>query len=250
MAPTASRAAAATAAGVAGAVLLAKGHAPWPAAVLGGAGAAVFVVWRAIPGVWTAFGLLLAASLAAWTAGVLGAYRVPRALWLWCAALETYGIATILAVRAAREPVQLSRRLLGAWLASTGALGLGLALTRGDATAPVAGALVAFALLYRLGVVPAYAWAPMLIRHPAPRFVAAGVAGIVLAYAALRDVVPRLPDRADAGMTVIVLSAVTLPWSLWQASRQWRRDRRCARTYGVVALMAASLLWQLTRVLD
>lgn len=234
----------------AGAGLLVMGHAPWPAAVLGGAGAAVFALWRTVRGAWTAFGLLLAAALAGWALGSSSVYRMPRALLLWPAGLEAYGIATIAAVRAVREPVQVSRRLLGAWLASTGAIVLGLALSYDAGTTAIAGSLVTFGIMYKLGVVPAYAWAPMLIRHPSPRIMVAGAAGFVLAYVVLFNVVPLLRDRADAGLTIIMLSVVTVPWAVWQALRQWRGDRRCARTYAVIALVAASLLWQLMHVLN
>ena len=75
-------------------------------------------------------------------------------------------------------------------------------------------------------------------------------AGFVLAYAALLNVVPLLRDRATAGLTLLLLSAVTLPWAVWQAIHRWRSDRRCARTYAVVAVAAGSLLWQATRVLN
>jgi uncharacterized membrane protein YfcA len=57
--------------------------------------------------------------------------------------------------------------------------------------------------------------------------------------------------RGDAAaLTVLALSAVTTPWALWRVFRQWRTDRRCAMTYAVVALVAASLLWQLTRIVS
>jgi hypothetical protein len=234
-------------AGAAGAALLHVGGAAWSAAVLAGAGTAAFMLLRTVPGVWVAFGVLLAAAFAAWTPQPNSS--MPLSLLPWLGGLEVYGLATIAAVRAVREPVQISRRLLGAWLASTGAIVLGLALSCDAKTTAMADALVTFGIMYKLGVVPAYAWAPMLVRHPSPRIMAAGVAGFAIAYAVLLNVVPLLPDRADAAMTVIMLSAATVPWAAWQAWRQWRRDPRCARTYAVIALIGASLLlWQVTHV--
>ena len=247
MAP--SRAAGAASAGVAGAVLLVMGHAPWPAAALGGSGVAVFALWRTVPGAWTGFGLLVAAAVAGRALGAPAAWRMPRELLVWWSALEVYGLATIAAVRAVREPVQVSRRLLGSWLASSGAIALGLALSGDADAAPIAATLVTFGIMHKLGVVPVYAWAPMLIRHPAPRIVAAGMAGLILAYAVLLRVEPLLPDPADAALTVIGLSVDTLPWALWRVVRQWRTDRRCAQTYAVVALVAVSLLWQATWIM-
>lgn len=246
MAP--SRAAGATGVGVAGAVLLLMGHAPWPVALLGGSGAVAFAALRTIRGVWLSFGLLLLAALAAWLVVPHARSDAARQLLPWITALEVYGIATVVAVRSIRQPVQVSRRLLGAWLASTGAIVLGLSLSANPRAASAAGALVTFGLLYKLGVVPAYAWAPMLIRHPSPFIEVAGVAGMMAALLVLLVALPAVGNSDAAAVTAMTLAVITVPWAAWMVARQWRSDRRCAVTYAVVALMSGGLLWFLRRV--
>ena len=229
-------------AGAAGVALLHVGGAVWPAAVLGGAGVAAFILLRTVRGVWVAFSLLLAAALAGWAFGIASAYRPPGELWLWCGALEAYGLGTLAAVRAVRDPVRISRRLLGAWLSSTGAIVLGLALLYDTGASTIASALVTAGILYKLGVAPTYAWAPMLIRHPSRRIAAAGIAGSALSCAVLTNVMPLLRDADTAHQTVILLGGITLPWALWKVVHQWDADRRCAATYAVVSVVSGALL--------
>ena len=236
--------------GAAGTVLLHAGGAPWPAALLAGAGVVAFVLVRTVSGVWAGFALLVAAALAAWLLQSERAARVPLLLLPWLGGLEIYGLATIAAVRAVREPVRFSRRLLGAWLASTGALVLGLALSAERQTADAASALLAFGLMYKLGVVPAYAWAPMLIRHPSPGIVVAGGVGMAGTLLILLVTLPWVGNSDIGAATAAVLSAVTAPWALYKVVRQWRTDRRCAGTYAVVAMTASALLWLMTRVVS
>ena len=158
------------------------------------------------------------------------------------AGLELLGPVTVVAVALVRRPRRVSRRLLGSWLASSGLVAVGLALATRAATQAAGGALLAGALAYRLGVVPAYAWAPMLLRHPSRRIGATGVLAAAASAGTLALTMPRLPEPAMARLALVVLSASALPWAVWQVRHQWRRDPACARTYAVVALMSVVVL--------
>jgi len=236
--------------GTAGALLLHAGGVTWPVALLAGAGVLAFALVRTVPGVWAGFLLLLAAALAAWLMPPSRrAAWLPRSLLPWLGGLEVYGLVTIAAVRALRIPVQVSRRLLGAWLASTGTLVLGLALSARQETVDLAAAILALGLMYKLGVVPAYAWAPMLLRHPSRSIVLTGVVGMTGTLFILLVTVPPIGNGELTARTAVSLCAVTAPWAAWRTVRQWRADRRCAVTYAVVAGVALSLLlllWQVS----
>jgi hypothetical protein len=225
--------------GVGGAALLRLGGSSLPVSVLGGLGATTFAAWRTVPGALVAYGLLLFGALAAWpAAGSPGA--TSRALPV-LAALEAFGLATIAATIFASASRRVSRRMLGAWLASSGCIVLGLVLDAAVPTGGLGSALIAGGLAYKLGVVPAFAWAPLLLRHASTRITALGVAAFPLTLAALWTVVPTLSQPDDAMAALLVLSVVTVPWALWHVAHQWRTDARCARSYGAV-LAAACLL--------
>jgi len=226
---------------VGAAVLAREGGAPWSVAVPLAASAAAFAAWRSVAGVCSGFLLMLLAALAALGAGSHPLGRLAPALPI-LAALELLGPAAVLAVAMVRRPRQVSRRLLGSWLASSGLVAVGLALVTGDAARGAGGGLLAGALAYRLGVVPAYAWAPMLLRHPSRHITAAGVLAVAASAGALALVMAHLPEPAPARLALLVLSGSALPWAAWQALRQWRRDPACARTYVVVGLMSVAVL--------
>lgn len=234
------RAAVAAALAVGAAVLAREGGASWPVAVPLAAAAAAFAACRTVAGVCGGFLLLLLAAFAALGAGrhsLGGLGAVLPAL----AILELLGPATVLAVAMVRRPRRLSRRLLGAWLASSGLVAVGLALATGAIARGTGGALLAGALAYRLGVVPAYAWAPMLLRHPSRRIRAAGVLAAAASAGALALLMIHVQDPA-ARLALLVLSGAALPWAAWQAVRQWRRDPPCAKTYVVVGMMSVAVL--------
>ena len=195
----------------------------------------VFAGWRTGTGALCGFGLLLlAASLAG--RGVVPAPALAGPLVL----LEIVGWGSLGVAAIASDGRRLSRRLLGAWLASSGAVLLGLSL---GAAHPGAGsALVAAGLCYKLGVVPAFSWAPLLLRHPSRRVAAAGLAAFAVGMITLAAVAPRLPDPAAAREAVLALALVTVPWAAWHVRRQWPKDRRCARSYAMVVLAGAGLL--------
>ncbi len=225
----------------AGAAVLARaGGAPWATALALAAGAAAFAAWRTVRGVGAGFVLMLAAAAAALggrhhLAGLAAPLPV-------LAGLEAFGPTTVWLVSLVRRPRKVSRRLLGAWLASSGLVAAGLALATRDGAQAIGGVLLVGGLAHRIGVVPAYAWAPMLLRHPSRRIAALGVVALAAGAAALFLVVPRLPAPGSARAALGVLSVCTLPWAVWQAVRQWRRDPACARTYAVVAVTAAGVL--------
>lgn len=217
-------------------------HAGWAPALLAGAAAALFVAWRTVPGVCAGLAVFCGAAALSWLdrdAGSLGSLSaaLPSAL-----ALELFGLLTILAVAVVRIPRRVSRRLLGSFLASTGLGLLGVALCADAATRAIGSALLVGALAYRLGAVPAYGWAPLLLRHPTPAVRAIGVAGIIGAGAVLARVLPLVPDPASAGAALGALSAVTIPWAGWHAWRQRTSDPPCARTYVIVIAVSAMLL--------
>jgi len=223
------------------AVLSREGGAPWPVALPLAAGAAAFAAWRTVAGACGGFLLLLLAAGAALGAGRRdfgGLAPVLPAL----AGLELLGPATVAAVGDGAELRKVGRRLLGAWLASSGLVAVGVALAGGAGTRAAGGALLAGALAYRLGVVPAYAWAPMLLRHPSRRIRATGVLAAAASAGVLAFAMARLPQPAMARLALVALAAAALPWAVWQARRQWRRDPACARTYVVVALMALAVV--------
>lgn len=222
-------------------LMLRLAHASWAPAVLAGGAAALFVAWRTVPGVCAGFAVFCGAAVLAWpdrdagSAGVLLA-ALPLAL-----GLEVFGLLTILAVAWVRIPRRLSRRLLGSFLATTGLGLLGVALYADAATRDIGGALIVGALAYRLGAVPAYAWVPMLLRHPKAAVNTLGVVGVVGAGALLVQVLPLL-HPAPAAEALGALSIATIPWAGWHAWRQWTRDPPCARTYVFVMAVSAILL--------
>lgn len=223
-----------------GAAALARGGgAPWSAALALAAGAAAFAAWRTVAGACAGFLAMLAAALAGLGSGGLGRLgAVVPAL----AGLELLGLASVGLVALVRQPRKVGRRLLGAWLASSGLVATGLALATREETRPLAGVLLSGGLAYRLGVVPAYAWAPLLLRHPARRVVGLGALALAAAAVTLALVMARLPEPAAARWSLRALAAATLPWAAWQAVRQRGRDPACARTYAVVAAMSVVLL--------
>jgi hypothetical protein len=223
------------------AVLARQGGAPWSAVVPLAAGAAAFAGWRTVAGACGAFLLMLLAALAALGAGRHDLGQLGPVLPA-LAGLELLGPATVVAVAMARRPRKVSRRLLGSWLASSGLVAVGLALATRAGAREAGGALLAGALAYRLGVVPAYAWAPMLLRHPSRRIRAAGAVAAAASAGALALTLAHLPEPAMARLALLALSGSALPWAVWQALRQWRRDPPCARTYGVVALLSLVVL--------
>ena len=237
---------------VAGAVLLAtgalialrQGGAAWLVAAPCTAAALCFALWRTVAGAASGFGLLLVAAFMAWSprdAASLQPLLIPLVL------LECFGLATVAAVALARDPRRVSRRLLGCWLASGGMIAVGLSLAASLPARGTGSALVAAGLAWRLGTVPVYAWAPLLMRHPATRIVLLGVAATMAAGATLLFALGRLPHQSAAATTVAVLSGVTVPWALWHALRQWSRDRRCSITYAVVLAASQLLLLVVSR---
>ena len=223
------------------AALMRRGGAPWSVAILLAAGAAAFAAWRTVAGACGGFLLMLLAALGALGAGSHELQPLGPVLPA-LAGLELLGPATVVAVARARRPRKVSRRLLGAWLASSGLVAVGLALVTRPGTRAAGGALLAGALAYRLGVVPAYAWAPMLLRHPARRIRMTGVLATAASAGTLALTMAHLPEPAVARLALLALSATALPWAAWQAVHQWRRDPPCARTYGVVALLSLGVL--------
>jgi hypothetical protein len=204
--------------------------------------AGAFALWRTVPGVCAGFAAFVAAAILAWPAGAAGSSGGLAAALPWAAALELFGLITIVAVALARDPRGVSRRLLGSFLASTGIGLLGVALCPDPRSGQLGSALVAGALAYRLGAVPAFAWLPMLLRHPSRRIEALGAAGVAFAGAVLALVLPLLP-RPDAALAMLAaLSAVTIPWAAANAWRQRASDPPCARTYLVVIGIAVVLI--------
>jgi hypothetical protein len=223
------------------AVLTRQGGAPWSVAIPLAAGAAAFAAWRTVAGACGGFLLMLLAALAALGSGSHDVGRLGPVLPA-LAGLELLGPATVVAVARARHPRKVSRRLLGAWLASSGLVAVGLALATRDGARAAGGALLAGALAYRLGVVPAYAWAPMLLRHPSRRISATGVLAAAASAGALALTMAHLPEPAMARLALVALAGSAAPWAAWQARHQWRRDPACAKTYAVVALMSLVVL--------
>jgi hypothetical protein len=245
------RLAVATALAVLAALVAREGGAPWSAALLLAAGAASFVAWRTKPGARAGFALMLGAALAGAGPGPHG-FAGLRPVIPALASLEALGPATIAAVALVRRPRRVSRRLLGAWLASSGLVMSGLAMCTRSGAAAAGSALLAGGLAYRLGAVPAYAWAPMLLRHPSRIISATGTLALAGAGSALALTMAVVPDSAAAWATLAALAVATLPWAAWQAARQRRRDPPCARTYGLVALtatlvLASGAVWWLRR---
>jgi hypothetical protein len=230
--------AATLAAGAAG--LARAGGAPLATALALAAGAAAFAAWQTVWGVCAGFLLMLAAATAA-----MGGRSDPAGLGVALPALagvEAYGLTTVWLVSLVRRPRQVSRRLLGAWLATSGLVAVGLALATRAGTQRLGSVLLVGGLAHRIGVVPAYAWAPMLLRHPSRRITVLGVIALAAGAATLALVLSRLPAPDEARVTLQVLSVCTFPWAVWRAARQWRRDPPCARTYVVVAVTAAGVL--------
>lgn len=223
------------------AALARQGGAPWSVAVPLAAGAAAFAAWRTVTGACAGFLLLLLAALAARGGAGHDLGRLGPVLPA-LAGLELLGPVTVVAVAWVRRPRRVSRRLLGSWLASSGLVAVGLAMATRAGTQAAGGALLAGALAYRLGVVPAYAWAPMLLRHPSRRIGATGVLAAAASAGTLVLTMARLPEPSVARLALVVLSGSALPWAVWQALRQWRRDPACARTYAVVAVMSLAVL--------
>lgn len=195
-----------------------------------------------MPGVCAAFAAFAAAAFVAWPRGGADSLGALASALPWALGLEVFGLLTILAVALVRDPRQVSRRLLGSFLASTGIALLGVALCATPGARASGSALVAGALAYRLGAVPAFAWLPMLLRHPSRGIEALGAAGVAFAGLVLARVVPLLP-RPDAALSMLgALSAITIPWAAANAWRQRSSDPRCARTYGVVMGIAIILI--------
>lgn len=226
-------------AGAAATLLLHAGGVPWLPALVSGLAALVFTSRRTIPGTLGAFAMALA--VAAMLLRADHSQPLPGSMVIALAGLEVYGIVTVAAAARSSTPPHVSRRLLGAWLASSSAILLGVALCAG-ASDTAGSALVAGGLAWKLGVVPAFAWAPLLIRHQAPHIMRLGIAGAVSGFALLAFAMPRLPDPGAAGTAVLVLSLATAPWALRHVVRQWRTDPRCARSYGVVLAAAGGLV--------
>lgn len=238
---TAARIAVAAALAAGAGALAHAGGAPWGAALPFAAGAATFAAWRSVPGACTAFAFMFAAALVALESGPLDLGRL-RPLLPALVALEVLGPLTIAAVAWVRRPRRVSRRLLGAWLASSGLVLLAIALCTRNSAGTAGSVLLVGGLAYRLGVVPAYAWVPMLLRHPSRRIAAIGALAAALAAAVLAAAAGAVPDRPAATATLAALALPTVPWAVWQAVHQWRRDRPCARTYGFVAVAAVLVL--------
>ena len=227
--------------GGAGALVLWRGGADLPVALLAGSAAATFALWRTIGGSWVAFALVVVAALLAQPPAPL--LRLGVVLWP-LVALECAGwLSIVLAARWGSG--YISRRLLGAWLASTSLLVLGAALLSRAGTSGTGAALIGIGLAYKLGIVPMFAWAPLLLRNNSAKVERSGVAALTLATAVLWYVLPRLGDDA-ARRTVVLLSLVTVPWAMYHVRRQWRVDQRCARSYAAVlgaALAALVHFW-------
>ena len=221
------------------AAVLRYGGASWPVAVSAAAGALACALWRTVTGAIAGCALLLLGATLGWSAAAWPHSWQPLVLPL--VTLELYGLATVAAVAMVRDPRRVSRRLLGCWLASSGLLAIGVSLGASLPARGIGSALIAAALAWRLGTAPVYAWAPLLMRHPAARITVLGVVASLGAGATLLFALPRLPHPSAAATTVAVLSALTVPWATWHAVRQWRRDRRCSLTYAVV-LAASQLL--------
>ncbi len=223
--------------GGAGALLLWRGGAEWPVALLAGSAAATFALWRTIGGSWVAVAMVFSAAILVRPFAPL--LRLGPVLWP-LAGLEVAGwVSIVLAARWGSGYV--SRRLLGAWLASTSLLLLGAALLSRADTAGTGGAMIGIGLAYKLGIVPMFAWAPLLLRNNAAKVERVGIGAFVVAAAALWFVVPRLGDES-AGRAVFMLALVTAPWAMYHVRRQWRIDPRCARSYAAVLGAALAAL--------
>lgn len=215
--------------GGAGALLLWRGGADWSVALLAGAGAATFALWRTIAGTWVAFAFVLLAAIAVQPFAPL--LRLGPVLGP-LVALEGAGWLSIV-LAAQWGSGYVSRRLLGAWLASTSLVVLGASLLSRGETAGTGAALLGAALAYKLGIVPMFAWAPLLLRNNALKVERLGIAAFAMASAVLWFALPRLGEDS-ARRAVVLLSLVTAPWALYHVRRQWRLDRRCARSYAAV----------------
>ncbi len=230
-----ARLAGAAALGIAIMLLLIAGGTPVSPALFFGLGAALFTSWRTIPGIGVAFGAMLGAALLA----APGAGAATGSLSSLLYPLELYGWLTALLTRhpnGARPSV----RLLGAWTASSGCLVLGLALIDHAPAQAASSALLCVALAYRMGVIPAFGWGPLLLRHPSNRIALLGATGLLMSAATLVIALPRLPDQHIAHRTLLTLGAISIPYTAWRAHRQWTPDRRCALSY--LAASGAGLL--------
>ena len=232
-----TRVAGAGALALAAVLLLTAGGVPAAAVACIAAAVLSFALWRTLAGVTAGCALMLAAALAQG----LAQRRVPDvALPLTLLAALSLGSVAYTAALATRG--WPSRRFTGAVLAATGIAANGVAMLGAPRTAVLGSAAVAGALCYWLGAVPAYAWAPLLFRHERRPVEAAGVVALLAAAASLWWVVPRLPAPGAARITLAVLGAAALPFGLWHAWRQRRRDPRCARSYAAVVLGATLCL--------
>lgn len=209
--------------------------------LLAGVAAGIFALWRTVPGVCAGFAAFAGAAYVAWPSGAASLGALAPAL-PWAAALEAFGLVTIVAVALVRDPRRVSRRLLGSFLASTGIGLVGVALCASPRSGALGSALVAGALAYRLGAVPVFAWLPMLLRHPSRGIKALGALGVVGAGAVLAKVLPLLPQRGAALTALGALSAVTIPWAAVNGWRQRQGDPLCARTYLIVVGIAIILI--------
>lgn len=223
-------------------LLLHAGGSPWPPALLFGFAAGCFTAWRTLPGSGTGFALMLAAAVLAVREAAVPLH-LPMPTLVVGLLLEVFGLGSSLLPRtpAGERP---SRRLLGAWLASTGTLWLGVASFRG---APAtASTLVCVAMAHRMGAFPAFGWAPLLLRHPDAAVARLGVLAFLAAGVVTVLLVPALPDQHASLVSLRVLGAIALPYTLWHARRQWSVDRRCARSY-LAAAGASALFLVLAR---
>jgi NADH:ubiquinone oxidoreductase subunit 2 (subunit N) len=161
-----------------------------------------------------------------------------RSLLASLAALEVAGRASVAAVAFANQgPPVPSRRLVGAWLASSAvlAMGTGLAGAGASRTAIAGSGLVLLGLAYKLGAVPLYAWMPLLLRHRARRI---ALFGALVALPVVSLLLVRGWATLGAAPEVVVvpaslLAAVAMVEGSVRALR--RDDVRCGLSYAAVA---------------
>lgn len=216
--------------------LLAAGGTPVPPALMFGLAFGCFTAWRTLAGAGAGFALMLASAVLVVLPEPLFHETVRTIPVLVLLTIEIYGLGTALLVRSGEH--RPSRRLLGAWLASSGTLVLGLAHL--DLAPGIASMLVCGALAYRMGAFPAFGWAPLLLRHPSNNVAWLGVIAFIATGVATILLVSVLPDAHATRWSLRILGAVAVPFTLWHTRRQWSIDRRCARSY--LAALASALL--------
>ncbi len=201
---------------------------------------ACFAVWRSMAGALAGFAFMLAAGWLALRGASAESLRALAPIATTIGAVLLFGVTTIVTTTAISAHGWPSRRFLGAWLAATGVLLVGLALAAAPAAAAMGSVLVAGGLAGLLGAVPWFAWAPLLLRHQRPSISMVGSIALLLTGAVAWWALPRLPDPDAARTTVAVLGGVVVPWAAWMAWRQRAVDPRCARSYA--AVVAGGLL--------